>query len=181
MPLQLLIFILGLAMSGPARSESPVLAYEPPPLSQWSYVSDQVMGGVSEGQARVEGPEGAQYVHLTGTVSTENRGGFLQVRVGLEDPLPDAAQGVIVETRGNGEGYFIHLRTRGTILPWQYYQAPIPSGPDWQVIRVPFTAFKPSGAMLRAQPRPGQVTSLGAVAYGRDHLADLSFRWIGVY
>jgi len=168
-------------MSGPARSDQPLLAYQLPPLGQWSYLSDQVMGGVSEGQAQIEGPDGAQYLHLTGRVSTENRGGFLQVRVALERPLPKGAQGVVVETRGNGEGYFIHLRTQGTVLPWQYYQAPIASGANWQVIRVPFSAFKPSGAILRDEPRPEGVTSLGAVAYGRDYQADLSFRWIGVY
>lgn len=181
MSLRLLLVILSLAMSGPARSDPPLLSYAPPPPGTWSYLSDQVMGGVSEGRAQVEGPEDALYLRLTGRVSTENRGGFLQVRTKLEQPLPEGAQGVVVETRGNGETYFIHLRTRGTVLPWQYYQAPIPGGPDWQVIRVPFSAFRPSGAMLRGEPRPESVTSLGAVAYGRDHQADLSFRWIGVY
>lgn len=181
MPLRLLLVILSLAMAGPARSDQPLLAYVPPPPGAWTYVSDQVMGGVSEGQAQVEGPLEAPNLHLTGRVSTANRGGFLQVRVKLAQPLPEGAQGVVVATRGNGEGYFVHLRTRGTLLPWQYYQAPIPSGPDWQEIRVPFSAFRPSGRMLSDEPRPESVTSLGAVAYGRDHQADLSFRWIGVY
>ncbi|MEQ8902707.1 MAG: hypothetical protein RID11_17175 [Roseovarius sp.] len=52
---------------------------------------------------------------------------------------------------------------------------------DWQELRVPFTAFVPSGALLRDTPDPASVTSLAAVAYGRDHQADLSFRWVGVY
>lgn len=158
-----------------------MLDYDLPPLSDWTYFSDQVMGGVSQGGARIEGPAGARYLRLTGDVSTENRGGFIQVRAELDQPFPKEAQGVIVELRGNGEGYFIHLRTRGTILPWQYYQAPIPSGAEWQEVRVPFSAFERSGALLRAVPRPETVTSLAAVAYGRDHSADLSFRWIGIY
>ena len=158
-----------------------MLDYTPPDARAWTYLSDQVMGGVSEGQAGIAGPASAQYLRLTGDVSTKNRGGFIQVRATLEQPLPAGAKGVIIATRGNGEGYFVHLRTKGTVLPWQYYQAAIPSGPDWQEIRLPFSAFKPSGRMLRNELRAERVTSLGAVAYGRDHVADLSFRWIGVY
>ena len=51
---------------------------------EWSYLADTVMGGVSEGQARVE--EGA--LRLTGTVSTANRGGFIQVRTEMPGGLP---------------------------------------------------------------------------------------------
>ncbi len=169
-------------LSGPVLAqEGAMLDYTPPPPEKWAYFSDQVMGGVSQGGARIADPDGSPYLHLTGEVSTENRGGFIQVRGELEQPFPAKAQGVVVEVRGNGEGYFLHLRTRGTVLPWQYYQAPIPSGSDWQRLRVPFSAFKRSGALLRAEPRPETVTSLAAVAYGRDHTADLAFRWIGIY
>ncbi|WP_297772502.1 CIA30 family protein [uncultured Roseovarius sp.] len=178
---QALVLILWL-ISGPAMTQEGGMSnFSPPPLETWRYISDQVMGGVSEGQAEISGPEGARYLRLTGDVSTENRGGFIQVRGELERPLPEDAQGVIVRLRGNGEGYFIHLRTRGTVLPWQYYQASVPSGPEWQELRVPFTAFRPSGALLRDIPRARDIKSLAAVAYGRDHTADLSFLWIGVY
>jgi len=169
-------------LTGPVLAqEGAMLDYTPPPPDKWQYFSDQVMGGVSEGGARIEGPADERYLRLTGTVSTQNRGGFIQVRAKLDQPFPEEARGVVVETRGNGEGYFIHLRTRGTVLPWQYYQAPIPSGPEWQRLRVPFSAFERSGALLRAVPRSETVTSLAAVAYGRDHTADLAFRWIGIY
>ncbi|SHK91473.1 Complex I intermediate-associated protein 30 (CIA30) [Roseovarius marisflavi] len=172
---------LALAPLGLGAQDRGMLDYTPPDARSWTYLSDQVMGGVSEGRASIGGPPGAQYLRLTGDVSTKNRGGFIQVRVTLERPLPRGAKGVIIATRGNGEGYFVHLRTNGTVLPWQYYQAAIPSGSDWQEIRLPFKAFRPSGRMLRNELRPERVTSLGAVAYGRDHVADLSFRWIGVF
>ncbi|HMB13479.1 MAG TPA: CIA30 family protein, partial [Roseovarius sp.] len=117
----------------------------------------------------------------TGTVSTANRGGFIQARVDLDTALPEDAQGVVLRVRGTGGRYFVHLRTRGTVLPWQYYQAGFEVTSDWQDLRVPFTAFVPSGALLRDTPDPTTITSLAAVAYGRDHQADLSFRWVGVY
>lgn len=169
-------------LAGPGvAQEVGMFDYTPPPADGWRYFSDQVMGGVSTGRAEIKGPADARYVRLTGEVSTANRGGFIQVRGDLEAPLPEGAQGVVVRVKGNGEGYFIHLRTRGTVLPWQYYQAPVPSGPDWQEVRVPFEAFRASGAMLRDVPRAEAVKSLAAVAYGRDHEADLSFQWIGIY
>lgn len=178
---RILALVLGLMAAPGVAQEGGMLEYTPPPVETWRYFSDQVMGGVSEGQAQVAGQEGAQHLRLTGLVSTANRGGFIQVRGELVAPLPEGAQGVVVRVKGNGEGYFIHLRTRGTMLPWQYYQAPIPSGATWQELRVPFTAFHASGAMLRDVPRAGDIKSLAAVAYGRDHEADLSFLWVGVY
>ncbi|MGX0876228.1 hypothetical protein ACSSV4_000903 [Roseovarius sp. MBR-154] len=175
-------------MPDPSRAEPAIADYAPPPLGSYRFISDQVMGGVSEGAARIEEEAGARYLRLTGTVSTANRGGFLQARVTLDTALPEAAQGIVVRVRGAGGRYFgaggryfVHLRTRGTVLPWQYYQAGFETSGDWQEVRIPFSAFAPSGALLRATPDPASVTSLAAVAYGRDHQADLSFRWLGLY
>jgi hypothetical protein len=151
------------------------------PDANWTYVSDQVMGGVSEGDARIETTDGTPYLRLTGQVSTANRGGFIQARITLDSPPPDTAQGVLIRTRGNGEGYFIHLRTAGTLLPWQYYQAPFATTPDWAEVRIPFAAFAPSGALLRDELRPASIRSLGIVAYGRDHSADVSVAEVGFY
>ena len=78
------------------------------PDTRGRVLSDQVMGGVSQGQAGF-GADGARhFVRLTGTVSTENRGGFLQVRRTLP-ALPATAQGFEITVRGNGQRYFLHL------------------------------------------------------------------------
>lgn len=151
------------------------------PDDSWTYVSDKVMGGRSEGGARIETLDGQPVLHLRGQVSTANRGGFIQARVTLDSPVPAETQGVILRVRGNGEGYFVHLRTSGTVLPWQYYQAPFATTPAWAEVRIPFTAFKPSGNLLRGTVRPETVRSLGIVAYGRDHSADVSVMWAGFY
>jgi len=147
----------------------------------WRFISDQVMGGISQGRAGVEAEGGAAFLRLTGTVSTENRGGFIQARRDLPGGLPADTKGVVLRTRGDGQRYFLHLRTTGTLLPWQYYQAPFTPGPDWGEIRVPLSAFVASGSLLRRTPRAGDVRSIALVAYGRDHLADVSLMRITLY
>jgi hypothetical protein len=141
---------------------------------EWSYLADTVMGGVSEGAARME--DGA--LRLTGTVSTENRGGFIQVRTDM-DGAPEGSRGLRIEVRGNGEAYFIHLRTRRTRLPWQYYQARFETSADWREVALSWNDFRPSGRLLPAEPSPGDLRSVGLVAYGRDHQADVSMRAFG--
>jgi len=147
----------------------------------WRFISDQVMGGVSEGRSGVEVRGGESFLRLTGTVSTENRGGFIQTRRDLPGGLPEGTKGVALRARGDGQQYFLHLRTTGTVLPWQYYQAPFTPGPDWGEIRVPLSAFIASGALLRATPRAGDVRSIALVAFGRDHRADVSLARITLY
>lgn len=166
------------AMSTPSSADSPA-DYKPP--EAYRFFSDQVMGGVSEGEARIIQSDDARFLRLTGTVSTANRGGFIQARVNLESAFPKKAQGVVLRVKGRNGPYFVHLRTRGTLLPWQYYQAAFEVGSGWQEVHIPFTAFRASGALLRNTPAPETVTSLAAVAYGRDHVADLSFQWLGLY
>lgn len=56
--------------------------------SRWAFFSDQVVGGVSEGRVTFEQADGQPILRLTGMVSTENRGGFIQVRTRLDAPLP---------------------------------------------------------------------------------------------
>ncbi|MBJ6722702.1 CIA30 family protein [Bacillus sp. PR5] len=83
--------------------------------------------------------------------------------------------------RGNDQRYFVHLRTRGTILPWQYYQAGFEVNGSWTEVRLPFTDFAPSGPLLRDVPRAEGLTSVGIVAYGRNHDADISVQELGFY
>ncbi len=172
-----------LTMSGvPGQAEGRMLEdFSGTSGSNWNFFTDQVMGGISEGQARVEEVAGARALHLTGSVSTANRGGFIQARLDLASPLSADAAGVVLRVRGDGQRYFVHLRTSGTVLPWQYYQAPFETTADWQEVRLPWSAFEPSGRMLRDVPKPEAVRSLALVAYGRDHEADVSLAEIGTF
>lgn len=168
-----------LALSGPAAGDEMTEAMTRQTARDWSFLADRVMGGVSEGQARFDEEDGTGFLRLTGDVSTANRGGFVQMRRDID--LPEGAEGLVLRVRGNGERYYVHLRTRGLKMPWQFYQAPFETTPEWREIRIPFSAFAPKGGFQRATLRPETVESIGIAAYGRDHRADMALAGVGVY
>ncbi|MEO0702968.1 MAG: CIA30 family protein [Pseudomonadota bacterium] len=141
--------------------------------ADWMFVSDGVMGGVSEGAMAFEEHAGEVALRLTGTVRTERNGGFIQMRTTLTDPLPETAEALKIRVRGNGERYFVHLRTPASRRPWHSYRAGFETGPDWREVTLPFTAFQPSDPTLPAPIAPAHVRSVGLVAIGRAHQADL--------
>jgi hypothetical protein len=165
-----------------AGAEEPMTwRFEAGAEDSWRFFTDRVMGGVSEGRVTVLTEDGTRFARMTGEVSTANHGGFIQMRLDLAEGAAEGAQGVRLIVRGNSQRYFVHLRTQGTRLPWQYYQAGFDVGPDWAELRLPFEAFRPSGAMLALVPEAERLTSLGVVAYGRDHAARIDVAEVGFY
>lgn len=172
-----------IAGAAPVQSQTQNPAQDPTqpetamdPDARWRFFTDQVMGGRSEGGVAFGIDGGQPFVRMTGRVSTANRGGFIQIRRDLDQPPPAATTGLALVVRGNGQRYFVHLRTRGTLLPWQYYQSGFDVTETWAEVRLPLTAFAPSGALLRRVPDPGALTSVAVVAYGRDHDARIDLR-----
>jgi hypothetical protein len=82
----------------------------------WRVVSDTVMGGVSSGKLIPTVTEGRHCLRLTGDVSLDNNGGFVQASLDLfSSGLLDASDylGIQIEIYGNSEVYNLHLRTEG--------------------------------------------------------------------
>ena len=174
--------VLSLWAAPPAVAEATRIEdFAMQPETRWRFFTDGVMGGVSTGQVAFVQEGGQSHARMTGRVSTANRGGFIQMRLDLASPPPAGTTGVRLVVRGNDQRYFVHLRTTGTILPWQYYQAGFDVTRGWSEVRLPFEAFGASGALLRTVPRPGSLTSLAVVAYGRDHDAEIEVREVGFY
>lgn len=155
--------------------------FESQPETRWRFIADTVMGGVSSGKVSFLQDDGDTHARMTGSVSTQNNGGFIQFRMKLPSPLPKSAVGLRLVVRGNDQRYFMHLRTSGTLLPWQYYQAGFEVNREWSEVRLPFIAFKASGSLLRSVPRPESLKSLGIVAFGRDHEAEIDVREVSYY
>jgi len=81
------------------------------PETRWRFFTDQVMGGVSTGGIGFVRDDGSSCARITGRVSTANPGGFIQMRLDLDNPPPEGTTGVRLVPRGNSQRYFRHLRT----------------------------------------------------------------------
>lgn len=141
----------------------------------WRCVSDQVMGGVSKGQLLRCLIDGETALHLTGTVSLENNGGFLQMALGLAElgQVLDASgyHGLQLRVRGNGARYNLHLRSADMSAVWQSWRISFDTGMQWRDICLPFAQFTPHRTDLPVNP--ARLTRLGLVAIGQVMQVDL--------
>lgn len=139
------------------------------------------MGGVSAGKLSFHSEAGRSIARMTGLVSTANNGGFIQMQMRMEGPLPAEIQGVRLIACGNDQRYFVHLRSVRTRLPTAFYRAHFDVVRDWREIRLSIDQFSASNAALPARIAFEDIAAIAVVAYGRDHEADISIRDIGFY
>lgn len=150
---------------------------------KWQTFTDQVMGGVSAGEASHETLGGRRCLRLRGQVSLENRGGFVQAALPLvaQGGAFDAGayRGIRLWVRGNGAVYYVHLRTEDTRLPWQYYEAAFETGPDWTRVDIPFSSFAPENLTAALDTR--KLKRLALVAAKKAFAADMAAARIELY
>ena len=163
-------------------------------VSDWKYVSDRVMGGVSEGNVYLEQDGDTSFARLTGDVSTRNNGGFIQLRSAVSlfkkpkmfQLIHDAnkggqeLQGVRLNVRGNGETYHVMIRTYFTWRPSDYYYHTFEARDDWSQVVMPFSAFKRSTSKT-SKLDINDIRDFGIVAYGRDFKSDVSVSEVSFY
>ena len=109
----------------------------------WQYISDQTMGGISEGQAILDKDGDFLFARLMGNVSTANNGGFIQIRttfsfVNLINSGKNF-RGVRLNTKGNGETYHIFIRTSEDRSYRDFYSATFTANENWEIVDLPFT------------------------------------------
>lgn len=149
--------------------------------TRWLAFSDQVMGGRSELSLQ-HGP-GATLT-LTGQLSLENQGGFIQAALPLVHSrhLFDARHftGVHICCQARQPGsYFVHLRSKELSMPWQHYRAPLPASAEWQCFQIPFSAFE--ARRTNHSLNLAYLTRLAVVAAGFAGPAELCLSEIGFY
>ena len=163
-------------------------------ISDWNYVSDRVMGGVSTGGASLEKDGDVTFARLTGNVSTRNNGGFIQLRskVSLFDKPQmfqsihnagrdgEGLKGVRLRVRGNGEIYHVMIRTYFNWSPSDYYFHTFNAGADWRIVELPFSDFRRSNSKETTLDI-SQIRDFGIVAYGRDFKSDISIASLEFY
>lgn len=137
-------------------------------------VTDRVMGGVSRASLAVERVEGRLAWHLSGTVSLDNNGGFVQMSTDVPDAPADwrAWRALRFTLYGDGGDWFVSLRTPQVRAPWQSWRAPLPAAKGWHTVDVPFDAFEPHRMSASLDWR--RVSRMGLIAVGEARTVDLA-------
>ena len=181
------VTVISFGPDGSARADTNEIIYSfsSDSYRHWQFVSDGVMGGLSTGKLTFEKDGEVDFARLTGDVTTENNGGFIQFRANVSfDKTGDQGQmikGVRLTGRGNGAKYFIHFRTSDNRRPSDYYSAEFQTGLEWNSIDLPFSKFKRSRFDNSILLSGNKIQSMGIVAYGREHIADVSISKIEFY
>ena len=141
-------------------------------LEDWKFFSDQVMGGVSHGKVSLKKDKNKFFLRLEGNVSTKNNGGFIQVR--KEYQIKDNSyRGIRLKARGIESEYYIHIRTKKLILPWQYYAGKFFVSKEWTNLEIRFEDFIKSNFYQPQKFTPSEIKSIAFVAFGKDFNAQL--------
>ncbi|MGC1496069.1 MAG: CIA30 family protein [Sulfitobacter sp.] len=175
----MMVIALGLLAPHSAPAKDDALDLTP----KWEFVADTVMGGVSEGAVAEVKLAGRDATRLTGQVSLENNGGFVQMAFDL---MPgggafDASDfsGLEIEVYGNDEIYDLRLRTTALTRPWQSFRTAFNAPAKWTIIRVPFGKIAPN--KTDATFDAADLRRIGILAYGREMRADIAVAAIRFY
>ncbi len=151
--------------------------------SEWQFISDTVMGGVSTGTASQEVFEGREATVLRGEVSLDNNGGFVQMAFNLGEDGADldvsAWNGIEAAIWGNGETYDVRLRTAQLTRSWQSFRTDIVTRPEWRTLRIPFASFIAHRVDVVFDPTC--LRRIGILAIGHEFSALAAVASIGFY
>ena len=192
----LLLVLLTLTTVASALEDNLSFPFTPDIVKNWKFFSDQVMGGLSEGNVSLEQDGEMTFIRLSGNVSTENNGGFIQLRTStsmsnkplmfksIHNSRKDGKKikGVRLNVRGNGETYYIFIQT--SILHWLpigFHTATFDTSPNWKMVDLPFNQFKKRSNKNKSSFDAKDIKTFGIVAYGRDFRSDLSVSSIEFY
>lgn len=149
---------------------------------RWRYFSDQVMGGISAGDAGIENLRGRSALRLRGEVSLANNGGFIQAALDLADGKhidASAWDGIRVTLSGDGRRYAINLRTADTQRPWQSYRCAVQSEADWKTLDLPFEDFV--GHRIEQPLNRARLRRIGIIAIGEPGAVDVAISRLSFY
>ena len=151
--------------------------------SGWRGFSDRVMGGISDAAFGGDDIAGKKCARMTGDVTRESNGGFIQMAMsfGGRDAELDASgyDGLELLVYGNNEDYNVHIRTADCGWYDQSYRATIFAKPEWQIVRLPWDAFKPNG--LEAPLDIARINRIAILGWMREFKADISLAEISLY
>lgn len=118
---------------------------------KWYVVNDDVMGGVSKSEMRLNDNGTATF---SGTLSSENYGGFASARVPVQALEDSNFKGMKIRLRGDGNIYSLRFRTTMNFDGYAYQAKVRSKKGEWNDFEVPFSDFQPTyrGRTLTGKP-----------------------------
>ena len=153
------------------------------PNARWRGFSDRVMGGVSNGSFERATVAGKSCIRMTGRVTRDSGGGFIQMALdlGTRNSAFDgsAFAGIELRVHGNDEDYNCHVRTADCGWYDQSYRATFRALPQWQTIRLPWSAFTPND--LDVPVDAARLQRIAVLGWMREFVADLALAEVALY
>ncbi len=153
------------------------------PGTRWRGFSDRVMGGVSDAEFVKATVAGKRCVRLTGRVTRDNGGGFIQMA--LDTTAGDtnfdgsAYTGVEFLVYGNNEDYNVHIRTADCGWYDESYRATFRIKPSWERLRIPWADFTANGVTARLNP--ARLQRIAILGWMREFTADVALAEAALY
>jgi len=149
----------------------------------WMIINDGVMGGISKSRIEVTDDKVAVF---SGYLSLENNGGFASTRMTLDRLSLQNYTGIKIKVKGDGRSYQFRLRTDDRFDGISYRSIFRTEKETWQVLELPFKAFKPTyrGRILTNVPplQPGKIKQLGFLLADKSQgNFELRIDWIKAY
>ena len=131
-----------------------------PGALEWKALDDDVMGGVSQSTFSTKGAAAT----FSGTISTENNGGFAGCRTRALKPALDLSsyRGLKLRVRGDGKRYKLILRDdyAWNGIAWASSFDTTAGANEWQELDLAFDSFVPT---LFARSVPGKTLDTRAI------------------
>jgi len=153
------------------------------PGASWRGFSDRVMGGVSDAEFRRVVLAGRKCVRLSGRVTRDNGGGFIQMALDLGSraaPFDGSAYaGLELLVYGNDEDYNCHIRTSDCGWYDQSYRLTFRAQPRWQRLRFAWRDFAPNGVTPVLDT--STLRRIALLGWMRDFRADIALAEMSLY
>ena len=150
--------------------------------TKWTFSSSGQRG--TAGKIAFDTSDGLTRLHLTGTVPSAGRTGYLEARLPLNPQgrnyNAQGYSGIRLRVKGDSKTYTVRLRTKDTPRSAQYYQATLPTNGSWQTVELLFRQFRPTSTL----PTPlngATLRSVSLVANQQGQMADLSVESLSFY
>lgn len=170
----------------PARLLLTDFTVDPPVVARparWRGFSDRVMGGVSDGRFGQDTVAGRRCARMTGRVTRDNGGGFIQMALDLAGRGGgfDASgyAGVELLVHGNDEDYNVHVRTADCGWYDESYRLTFRAPASWTRLRFAWRDFAPNG--LDAPLDAGRLQRIAVLGWMREFEADLAVAEVALY